>query len=97
MLFPLYTRVRVPEGVHQWHAVYADKLVNGKLSVELTIPVIENGFDGVIVRTKDWSGSGHYREVDLRPNGEHTKIENPDTEETYMFLDVMIVERVTRL
>jgi len=95
MIFPLYTHVHVPAGTLSWHAVIADKLTDdGKPHIELTIPVIEEGFDGVIVRTID---DGRFWEVDLRPGGDHTKIENPKTKETFMFLDSMIKDKVTRL
>jgi len=94
MLFPAYTHVRVPGGVRHWDAVYADRLTHdGKLQVNLELPVLEVGFDGVIVKTID-HGRGHW-DVDLRPNGDHTKIENPITGETYMFLDSMIEGKVT--
>jgi hypothetical protein len=95
MLFPLYTHVRVPTGVLIYHARYSNRLTeDGKLQVDLTIPVLEEGFDGVVVKTID---RGSIMEMDLRPTGDHTKIENPDTEETYMFLDKMIEGKVTRL
>jgi hypothetical protein len=92
MIFPPYTKVYVPAGVLTYHAVYADKLTeDGKLSVDLTIPVLDKGFYGIVVRTID---KGGFRVVDLRPNGPHTKIENLETEESYMFLDSMIVGKV---
>jgi hypothetical protein len=95
MLFPLYTHVRVPPGILTYHARYSNRLTeDGKLQVDLTIPVLEDGFDGVIVKTVD---RGNFMEIDLRPTGDHTKIENPITGETYMFLDKMIEGKVTRL
>ena len=95
MLFPLFTHIRVPAGVPIYHARYSDRLTeDGKLQADLEIPILKEGFDGVIVRTID---IGNYREVDLRPIGDHTKIENPITGETYMFLDKMIKGKVTRL
>ena len=96
MLFPLYTHVHVPAGVHHWHAVWADKLdeKTEEPVVELTLPIIEAGFNGVIVRTND---RGRDWEIDLRPGGDHTKIENPETRETFMFLDSMVQGKIMHL
>jgi len=90
MIFPLHTHVHVPAGVHHWDAAWD---AAGKC-VEVEFPVIEEEFNGIIVRVID---HGREWEVDLRPGGSHTKIEDIETGKTFMFLDSTIDGKITRL
>jgi hypothetical protein len=93
MLFPLYTHVHVPAGTPIYHAVWADKLnEKNEPVVNLDIKFVDEDFDGVIVKLDN-----SYHWGDIRPTGDHTKIENPATEKTFMFLDSMIKDKITRL
>lgn len=96
MIFPLYTHVHVPAGIPAWSAKWADKLDGkGKPVVDVDINIVKESFDGVVVKVSDESES--WFRVELRPTGNHTKIENPETEETFIFLDSTIENKITRL